>query len=248
MSKPTGNPPGRPPREALHNQEKRGRGRPRKDEIVTKPVTVHHDPRIKEENKLKYAEQTIKNAEKIYRKYERSYPNPLNIEDKKLCSDAKAVWEYLFSCRETLTPNKIFHSGDEVLFAFEAYLRWIKGKHFMQSYKDEEGERRLLPIVPSQSNFAEWLGLTQGAVRNAVERYDVRTEYESMLADVLSEGIMIGAYQQSAGIFSLKNLCNWADKVEDKVTTEKRMSVEEAENLMLQLGYSRPLLEDGKNT
>lgn len=239
---------GRPPREALQNQEKRKRGRPRKDEIVVKPVTVHHDPRIKEENKLKYAEQTIRNAENIYKKYSRPFPNPLNIEDQKLCSDAKAIWEYLFSTREKQQPNRVFLNGGEVLFAFEGYLRWIKRKHFMQSYVDEEGEKRLLPIVPSQANFAEWLGVNRGNVGDAVRRYDVKTEYEAMLADVLSEGIMIGAYQQSAGIFSLKNLCNWADKVEDKVSTEKGMSIEEAEKLMQQLGYTRPLLEDGKDT
>ena len=36
--------------------EPRGRGRPKKDEVVAKPFVVHRDPRIKRENELKYAE------------------------------------------------------------------------------------------------------------------------------------------------------------------------------------------------
>ena len=52
---------------------------------------------------------------------------------------------------------------------------------------------------------------------------------------------MLGVYQSSSTIFALKNLCDWADKYEDRSTKkDDRLAVEEAAELMRQLGYSRP--------
>ena len=66
-----------------------------------------------------------------------------------------------------------------------------------------------------------------------------------MLADILSEGAMMGIYQTTMTIFSLKNLCDWADRYDDrpKEEADTTQTVEEAKALMESLGYKR--LTDG---
>ena len=70
---------------------------------------------------------------------------------------------------------------------------------------------------------------------------DAQTQYKQILADILSEGAVVGAYSTAPTIFSLKNLCDWADKYEDRSTNKADdLNVEEAEKMMKQLGYERP--------
>ena len=79
-------PVGRPRKE----EPKRKRGRPRKDEVVEPKKFVKHDrPNINPKNTVKYCEQTIRNAERIYKKYDGNIPNPLNIDEKDLCEEER---------------------------------------------------------------------------------------------------------------------------------------------------------------
>ena len=114
----------------------------------------------------------------------------------------------------------------------------------MKSFDTPEGEIKLMPMVPNQSNFALWLGIPRGCISASIRDSDdsVAQEYKAMLGDLLSEGAMVGAYQSSSAIFSLKNLCDWADKYEDKSKPEQKTTVEEAEALMKSLGYNVPKL------
>lgn len=74
------------------------------------------------------------------------------------------------------------------------------------------------------------------------------SEYKSMLGDLLSDGALVGAYNTSSAIFTLKNLCDWADKREDRVVkVEDTSSVDEAKKNLEELGYSRPRLLEAKN-
>lgn len=99
-----------------------------------------------------------------------------------------------------------------------------------------------MPIVPNQNNFARWLGISRQIITNSMVRGDdsAAYKYKQMLADVLSEGAMVGVYQASSTQFTLKNLCDWADKYEDKGNDKGSvLAIEDAVNMMEQLGYAR---------
>lgn len=242
---------GRPSRDT---GEKRGKGRPKKDEIVVKPVVVHNRPDIKPENKMKYASQTVKNAEKIYRKYQSEYTNPLNVSEKNLSVAAKSTWQYIYSMRdydgsECHHRERSIYDSSEVLFAFESFCAFIRDNAFCKPFTRADGDIGVMPIVPSQTNLARWLGIPRKSIYKAMMEgpESDRTEYKTVLADLLSEGAMMGVYSSSSSIFSLKNLCDWADKPEDRaVQKEEFVPVEEAEKALAQLGYTRPRLIESK--
>lgn len=235
--------------------EKRKRGRPRKDEIVAEPFVPHTRPQIKDKNKEMYAKKAIRRAEQLYKLYEHPMPNPLNLDDKKISKEAKAIWQYIFSCREDVDNEslraKVLRNSDEVLTAFEGFCAYIRNHNFVTEFERPDGTKGVMPIVPNISNLALWLGITGRRLRRILGDMDAadQAEYKSMLSDLLSDGAVTGVYSSSPTIFTLKNLCDWADKREDRVTqVDDTSSVEEAKMNLEALGYVRPrLLEGGKN-
>ncbi len=237
-----------------HNRaygEKRGPGRPKKDEVVSKPFVVHKSPRIKPENELKYAEEAIKTANNLYKRYRAKYPNPLNIDVMDLIPEAKMCWELIFSEREYTEEDvkqywqrdRVLETPEEVLFAFECYVNYVRMNNFVREFERPDGTTGVMPIVPNQSNFARWLGISYMSVSRTMGKAEEShlASYKKVLGDCLSEGAMLGVYQSSSTIFTLKNLCDWADKYEDRSTKkDDKLAVEEAAELMKQLGYSRP--------
>lgn len=237
--------------------EPRGKGRPKKDELVVKPFVVHDRPHIKTENRLRYAEDAIKTADKLYKRYEKPYPNPLNIDVKDLTPEARMTWECIFSTREypddyfekEFQHEKALETGEEVTFAFEAFTSYIRDNNFVKSFQRPDGEIGVMPLIPNQSNLARWLGVSSRAIGRAINdrgtEKDLAT-YKRLLADCLSEGAMAGVYQSSSTVFALKNMCDWADKYEDRsINKNEPLAVKEAEEVMAQLGYTRPQLIGG---
>lgn len=230
--------------------EKRGRGRPKKGEVVTKPLVVHRRLDIKPENAEKYAQESIKTAVNIYRKYGKDFPNPLNLDVKDLTPEAQKTWEYIFSLRgytgdDAFTHSeyeKTFYTADEVLFAFECYCNFIRDHNFSKAFTRPDGEQALMPIVPNQTNFARWLGVATFIIGRMLSEDGgaARDKYMSLLADCLSEGAMAGFYQAGSTQFALKNMCDWADKYEDKsAKRDTLVTVNEAEAIVQKLGYTR---------
>ena len=131
---------------------------------------------------------------------------------------------------------------------FESFCSYIRDNNFVKQFTRADGEVGVLPIVPSQANFARWLGVSRFQITDAM-RYcgcpEDYVHYKNMLADILSEGAMMGIYQTTMTIFSLKNLCDWADRYDDrpKEEADTTQTVEEAKALMESLGYKR--LTDG---
>lgn len=234
----------------------RGRGRPKKDEVVAKPFVVHRDPRIKPQNELKYAEEAIKNANNLYKRYRKNYPNPLNIDIKELSIEARTVWDYIFSGRyyteEDVKANcqndRVFESPDEILFAFEAFTDHIRKNNFVRQFERPDGGIGVMPLIPNQSSLARWLGVSQNVIGKVMSKADntYLLAYKRMLADCLSEGAMAGIYQSSSTMFTLKNMCDWADKYEDRsINKNEPLEVREAEEVMAKLGYTRPQVLGG---
>lgn len=227
------------------------KGRPRDESKFTRFV-VHKRADIKPENELKYADDTIRRAKNIYTSYGRPHPNPLNIEDKDLSKEARACWKYIFSTREYTSDDayknqkeaereKAFYSADEVVFALECYTSWIRDKDFVRAFERPDESMGIMPIIPNQSNLARWLGVPSKCITNAMHNdAEAQERYKRVLADCLSEGAMAGAYQTASTIFTLKNMCDWADKYEDRSANKADdLGVAEAEEMMKQLGYSR---------
>lgn len=230
--------------------EKRSAGHPKKDEIIIRPLMFHNFERMKPENAVMAAKDTIKTANNLYKRYSREYPNPLNIDDKDLTPEAKACWEFIFSERGYIGDeavrgrrggSRIFDSTDEIVFAFECYVNWIRSKNFVKGFVRPDGEPGVMPIIPNQSNFAQWLGLSRKQITNVMyQDPEAQQQYKRILADCLSEGAMVGAYNTASTIFTLKNMCDWADKYEDRSRDKADdLGVEEAAELMKQLGYAR---------
>ena len=234
-------------------EEKRKRGRPRNDELVVQPFVPHTRPQIKDKNKEAYAKKAIRRADQLYKMYEQPRPNPLNLEDKNLTKEAKAMWAYIYSMRDHMSPNlhaKIFEDCEEILTAFEGFCAYIRNHNFMKEFKRPDGETGLMPIVPNVTNLAIWLGISRRSMREHLANMSPsqESEYKSMLSDLLSDGALVGAYNTSSAIFALKNLCDWADKREDRVVkVEDTSSVDEAKKNLAELGYSRPRLLESKN-
>ena len=241
------------PKPKPETEEKRGRGRPKKGEEPPPKPFVAYGKRsdTKPENRLKKAEKTIRSAEKLYAKYNSEFPNPLNIDVKNLDPAAKEAWYYIFSLRN-YTRDKIislkestFQSPEEVLIAFEAFCGYIRDNNFMKKITRADDTVGALPIVPNMTNFARWMGVSRRTVRYVMDREpNAKEEYKSMLSDLLSEGAMIGAYTSASAIFTLKNLCDWADNPEDRGMRKEKdfVPVEEAEKALAELGYTRPKL------
>lgn len=75
--------------------------------------------------------------------------------------------------------------------------------------------------VPTQTSFERWLadkidGCDRRTIYNTMNRYfpNIKKEFESIRADVVTQGTMMGKYQPSMSIFALKNWCGWSDRQE----------------------------------
>lgn len=233
-----------------HNRAKgnRKQGHPRKDEIIERKLVVHNWNKIKPENQMGYIKETIRTADALYARYNRPYPNPLNVDDKDLDPDAKACWDYIFSQRGYDGLPEKEGAGryrtidtEEAIFAFECYTNWIRKNNFVKGFTRPDGETGVMPIIPNQTNFSRWLGVRNVIISSAIkDDSDARSAYKRILADCLSEGAMVGAYNTASTIFTLKNMCDWADKYEDRSRDKADdLGVEEAAELMKQLGYAR---------
>ena len=229
----------------------RKRGRPKRGEEKDRALIIHNLSKMKGEYQLMSAKQTIAQAERIYRKYNSSMPNPLNLDDKLLCAEAKTAWAYVYSLRgyEKIPDlQEAVMDGDEACILFEAFGNYIRERNFVKQFNRPDGEVGVLPIIPNQSNFARWIGISRKRVSEIMindASETAREEYRSMLADLLSEGAMMGIYNTSMAIFSLKNLCDWADKYDDRPTknSDTSQTVEEAQRLMASLGYTKMIGE-----
>ena len=204
------------------------------------------------ETALANARKSIHQAENLFRYYSQPQVNPLNLESKKLTPEANECWKYIFSMRgyteedadmnyEEATRSKSFFSADEIVFALECYTQWIRGQNFTREFERPDESIGIIPIVPNQSNLAQWLGVSSYSIGHCMRNDpEAQSRYKHILADCLSEGAMMGIYQPASTIFSLKNLCDWADKYEDRSKDKADdLGVEEAAELMKQLGYAR---------
>ena len=112
-------------------------------------------------------------------------------------------------------PKK-FKSGEQLIDLWKQFCKHIKDNEYTE--------------VPTQTNFEQWLNVqykpvTVRTIYNALNEYfpTIKKDFESVQADLIAEGAMLGRYQPTMSIFALKNWCKWTDKQE--VTQETKLAV-----------------------
>lgn len=225
-------------------EEKRGKGRPRNEENYINEDNLKRPERNNTKQALKRAEKAYKTAQKVYKAYEEAKPNPLNLPFKDLSDEAKTMWEYLFSLRgvEIEDVGKIkpaFDSMKELITAYQCFCVFIVQHRFIDELE--------IPITPTYSDFARWLGVTPRTVEAYVAKNASEEEKKALMAlrsDILFKGAAAKVYEKTITIFAMKNWCDWSDKQEVKQeVTEQGISQEEIEDRLKNLGYSRDRLE-----
>ena len=103
-------------------------------------------------------------------------------------------------------PKK-FKSGEQLIDLWKQFCKHIKDNEYTE--------------VPTQTNFEQWLNIqykpvTVRTIYNALNEYfpTIKKDFESVQADLIAEGAMLGRYQPTMSIFALKNWCKWTDKQE----------------------------------
>ena len=103
-------------------------------------------------------------------------------------------------------PKK-FKSGEQLIDLWKQFCKHIKDNEYTE--------------VPTQTNFEQWLNIqykpvTVRTIYNALNEYfpTIKKDFESVRADLIAEGAMLGRYQPTISIFALKNWCKWTDKQE----------------------------------
>ncbi|MFI3171737.1 MAG: hypothetical protein R3Y09_06740 [Clostridia bacterium] len=103
-------------------------------------------------------------------------------------------------------PKKI-KSGQELIELWEDFCSYVVGSGYM--------------ITPTFTEFKIWIcenhkQIDRRTIYTAINEYfpDTKSEIDRIRADIIAQGTMVGIYQPSMAIFSLKNWCGWTDKVE----------------------------------
>ena len=118
----------------------------------------------------------------------------------------------------------IFKSDEDFCDKFSEYVDHIFANKFEE--------------VISYKGFADFLGCTSKTVYNYLSANPkVRELTKEGYADVLIVGATTGAYKSTPAIFTLKNRCGWADKVEStSIGEDNRVATaEEAKAKILEI-------------
>lgn len=134
--------------------------------------------------------------------------------------------------QKTAGQPKKFESGEELVELFREFCRYVEAGGFT--------------ILPTQSKFCDWLedSYKPVAIRTiwiSLNKYypSVKSEYDRLLSDTLTQGAALGMYNVTMTIFCLKNWCNWKDKQETEHSGGVVVGVAEvdAQRALEELGY-----------
>ncbi len=97
-----------------------------------------------------------------------------------------------------------FRSGEQLIALWSDFCNTIV----------EEGFDR----VPTQTEFCRWLSreykeTDRKTIYNSLNKYfpTIKKDFESLQADTIMQGGMLGKYNPTMSIFGLKNWCGWSD-------------------------------------
>ena len=101
---------------------------------------------------------------------------------------------------------------------------------FLKHIRDNE-----YSIYPTKAHFSEFIGINYNTLFNYLRDYkaDFKPLYDNILADILTEGVITGAYDRQMTMFCLKNWCGWADNTKIETTTKQEpISKDKADKIL----------------
>ena len=116
-------------------------------------------------------------------------------------------------------PKK-FKSGSDLIELWRFFCEHIRANGYIEA--------------PTQTAFCRWLaesfdGVDRKTIYHSLNEYfpEVKKEFETIRADTISEGTMVGRYQPTMSIFALKNWCSWRDTPQNAAISEDNMRQDE---------------------
>ena len=115
----------------------------------------------------------------------------------------------------------IIKSPEHLMTLYLAFLDYIRESKYT--------------VYPTKVNFAQHIGINYNTLYNYLRDYksDFKPLYDNILADILTEGVITGAYDRQMTMFCLKNWCGWADNTKIETTTKQEpISKDKADKIL----------------
>ena len=136
--------------------------------------------------------------------------------------------------------NRVYLTGadtNKVIKANKADVYIKSPEHLMTLYieflkhiRDNE-----YSIYPTKVNLSSFIGISYSSLCRYLSDYksDFKPLYDNILADILTEGVISGAYDRQMTMFCLKNWCGWADNTKIETTTKQEpISKDKADKIL----------------
>ena len=114
---------------------------------------------------------------------------------------------------------KTFESGEQLIALWKEFCTYITDNDYF--------------LAPTQTEFSKWLEKNMDSgdrrtIYNSLNEYfpEVKSEFEEIRADVITQGTMLGKYQPTMSIFALKNWCHWTDRAENVNTNTDKVIID----------------------
>lgn len=90
-------------------------------------------------------------------------------------------------------------------------------------------------IYPTKINLADYIGISYSTLMKYLNEYkaEFKLLYDGILSDILTEGVIKGAYDRQMTMFCLKNWCNWAENTRVETTTKQEPITKEKADKIL---------------
>ena len=78
-------------------------------------------------------------------------------------------------------------------------------------------------IYPTKVNLSDFIGISYSSLCRYLNQFkdEFKPLYDGILSDILTEGVITGAYDRQMTMFCLKNWCGWADNTKIETTTKQ---------------------------
>jgi hypothetical protein len=90
-------------------------------------------------------------------------------------------------------------------------------------------------VYPTKINLADYIGISYSTLMKYLNEYkaEFKPLYDGILSDILTEGVIAGAYDRQMTMFCLKNWCNWADNTRVETTAKSEPVTKEKADKIL---------------
>nr|DAU91846.1 MAG TPA: DNA-packaging protein small subunit [Caudoviricetes sp.] len=136
--------------------------------------------------------------------------------------------------------NRVYLTGadtNKVIKANKADVYIKSPEHLMTLYLEflKHIRDNKYNVYPTKANLSDFIGISYSSLCRYLSDYksDFKPLYDNILADILTEGVISGAYDRQMTMFCLKNWCGWADNTKIETTTRQEpISKDKADKIL----------------